>query len=84
MNVIGLMLTTAAAVLMYYYPPRGITYYTSEGQPHVQWVGDSTKHGKSHAKWQMRLSRISPCLLAAGFIFQLLAAFLPFCFLNGS
>lgn len=75
MNVVGLFISTVAAVLMYYFPPRGVLY-SETGEPVVTWVGDPTEEGMAKGRWQARISRLSPCLLALGFSLQLLAALL--------
>jgi hypothetical protein len=77
LNAVGLGISTVAAVLMYYFPPRGMTYYTDDGQPHYEWLGEVQPKGKSLAAWQRRMAKASPVLLAAGFGLQLLAALWP-------
>ena len=72
LNVLGLSLSTIAAALMYYFPPRTIQY-TEKGEPDVTWIGNATIAGKRIGKWQIRLSRLSPWLLAVGFLMQLVS-----------
>ena len=76
LNVIGLFIGLVAAILMYYCPPR-VTQYTENGEPPINFVGNATGEGKRRGTWQLRLSRVAPCLLAVAFLLQLIAALLP-------
>lgn len=73
LNAIGLLITTCAAFLMWRYPPR-LAYFTEKGEPHFQWVGDSSPEHVSSGRWQRRFSRLAPVLLTIGFALQLPAA----------
>lgn len=76
LNIIGLVLSTIAAGLMYYYPPRGIVQYTEAGAPQVNFIGNPVPGGKRASSQQRALSRLAPCLLAFGFLLQLISAYM--------
>ena len=73
LNIAGLVLSTGAALLMYFYPPR-IETYTEDGRRIVDWVGEPTEEGKARGRWQLRLAKFSPLLLALGLSLQIPAA----------
>ena len=75
-NAVGLAISTIAAVLMYYFPPS-VILYTEKGEPHINFVGNSTEKGRRWGKWQLYLSKAAPWLLAFGFFLQLIAAVMP-------
>lgn len=75
LNVVGLSVSTVAAIVIYYYPPR-VQLFTKKGEPVFTWVANPTPQGVSRGALQSRLSRLSPILLALGFILQLVATIL--------
>lgn len=75
LNVAGLIVSTVAAVLMYYFPPR-VQLVTEKGEPVVTWTSNARPEKQSLGKWQARLSKVGPAMLAVGFLMQLTAAFL--------
>lgn len=71
LNLTGLIAGVIAACLMYYFPPR-VQLYTAEGEA-ITTVLSTPKGDKKYlGKWQMRLTRIGPILLACAFFLQLL------------
>ena len=75
LNVVGLFIGVAAACLMYYFPPR-VTLYTEKGEPNLTWLSKETDEGKRRGKYQKRLSKAAPWILATSFLLQLVAALL--------
>ena len=82
LNIAALVLSVCAALLMYFYPSR-IETYTEDGRRIVDWVGEPTEEGKARGRWQLRLARFSPLLLALGLLLQLPAALVAFCYRYG-
>mgnify|MGYP001031569915 CR=1 FL=1 len=75
LNITGLVIGVIAAGLMYYFPPR-VQQYTSQGEAIVTWLSSPDGEKKHVGKWQIRLTRIGPILLACSFLLQLIGAFL--------
>ena len=73
LNVAGLIVSTVAAGLMYYFPPR-VQLFTEKGEPIVTLTSNAKQEKQSLGKWQARLSKVAPAMLAAGFLMQLAAA----------
>jgi hypothetical protein len=76
LNVAGLSIATLAAVLMGFYPPRA-RMFGAKGEEYGQWVNNPNPKNVGRGKRQIFLSQSGPWLLAAGFLLQLIAAFLP-------
>lgn len=70
LNVLGLLLTTVAALVMWAFPPR-MRYYTDKGEPVVTWTDVAYPSQVIKGRFQARLSKVGPVLLACGFALQL-------------